>query len=82
MNDKVIFKMVENSPKVVFVGPQEKAEAMMYRIIMNSEVPFIRKENAFGIEIVVKEMHSEVQGRKSVSVTRDVRYFMQTYREN
>ena len=78
MNDKVIMKMIDGQPQVVFVGSKEKAEAMMFRIIMNSEAPFIRKDNDYGIEIVVKETHSEVQGRKNVPVPRDVRYFMQT----
>ena len=78
MNEKVILKMTENSPEVVFVGSKEKAEAMMFRIIMNSEAPFIRKDNDYGIEIVVKETHSEVQGRRHVPVSKDVRYFMQT----
>lgn len=81
MNEKVILKMSDNSPEVVFVGSKEKAESMMFRIIMNSEAPFIKKDNDYGIEIVVKETHSEVQGRKSVPVTRDVRYFMQMVRD-
>jgi hypothetical protein len=79
MNETIIMKMLDDSPDVVFVGTKEKAEAMMFRIIMNSEAPFIKKDNDYGIEIVVKETHSEVQGRKSVHVPRDVRYFMQTY---
>lgn len=83
--DKVLIRMVADPapiPEVIFVGSQDKAEAMLFRIIYNAEGGFGKVENEFGTCVTVNETHSEIQGRKTVPVIKEVHYFLQTARNN
>ena len=78
--NKVLIRMIADPapvPEVIFVGPQDKAEAMLFRVIYNAEGGYGRVDNEYGIHITAKESHTEVQGRKSVPVIKDVHYFLQ-----
>jgi hypothetical protein len=68
-------------PEVIFVGPQDKAEAMLFRVIYNAEGGCGRVEDQYGIHISVNETHTEVQGKKSVPVLKEVHYFLQNVKE-
>lgn len=78
--DKVLIRMIADAapvPEVIFVGPQNMAEARLFRVMYNSERGYGRVENKFGIHITVNETHTEVQGKKSVPVIKEVHYFLQ-----
>ena len=78
--DKVLIRMIagDNSvPEVIFVGFQDKSEAILFKIILNSEGGYKRIEDENGIHIVVNETRTEVQGKKCVPVIKEVHYFLQ-----
>lgn len=77
MENKVIIKMVDNNPVVVFAGSKEKAEAILFRVIMKSNEPIVKNENNFGIEFSINETYYVNAGKKSVPVTKPVKYFLQ-----
>lgn len=82
--DKVLIRMFADPapvPEVIFVGPQDKAEAMLFRVMYNAEGGYGRVDNKFGIHISVNETHTEVQGKKSVLVVKEVHYFLQNAKE-
>lgn len=79
--DKVLIRMIADPtpmPEVIFVGPKDKAEAMLFRIIYNAEGGYEKADDEFGIHITVNETRTEVQGKKSVPVIKEVHYFLQT----
>ena len=83
--DKVLIRMFADPapvPEVIFVGPQDKAEAMLFRVMYNAEGGYGRVENKFGIHISVNETHTEIQGKKSVPVVKEVHYFLQNAKEH
>lgn len=83
--DKVLIRMIADPapvPEVIFVGSQDKAEAMLFRKIYNAEGGYGRVENHFGIHITVNETLTEVQGKKSVPVIKEVHYFIQNAKES
>lgn len=83
--DKVLIRMFADPapvPEVIFVGSQDKAEAMLFRVIYNAEGGYGRVENKLGIHITVNETHTEVQGKKSVPVIKEVHYFLQNAKEH
>ena len=83
--DKVLIRMFADPapvPEVIFVGPQDKAEAMLFRVMYNAEGGYGRVDNKFGIHITVNETHTEVQGKKSVPVIKEVHYFLQNANEH
>jgi hypothetical protein len=55
---------------------------MLFRVMYNAEGGYGRVENKFGIHITVKESHTEVQGKKSVPVIKEVHYFLQNAKGN
>ena len=78
--DKVLIRMFADPapvPEVIFVGPQDKAEAMLFRVMYNAEGGYARVNNNLGIHISVNESRTEVQGKKSVPVIKEVHYFLQ-----
>lgn len=78
--DKVLIRMIASEtpkPEVIFVGPQDKAEAMLFRAMYNAEGGYGTVENEYGIHITVNETRTEVQGKKSVPVIKEVHYFLQ-----
>lgn len=78
--DKVLIRMVVDTnpvPEVIFVGFQDKSEALLFKIIYNAEGGYKRVDDEFGIHIVVNETRNEVQGKKSVPVIKEVHYFLQ-----
>lgn len=83
--DKVLIRMFADPapvPEVIFVGSQDKAEAMLFRVMYNAEGGYGRVENENGIHITVNETHTEVQGKKSVPVIKEVHYFLQNAKGN
>ena len=82
MTKTALIRMTENQPQIIYIGNKETAESKLFRIILNSETPFVKKVNDYGIEVEVTETRAEIQGKKSVPVTKAVRYFMQTLAEN
>ena len=77
--DKVLIRMIAGDnpvPEVIFVGFQDKSEAILFKIILNAEGGY-RVYDEFGIYIVVNETRNEVQGNKSVPVIKEVHYFLQ-----
>jgi hypothetical protein len=48
----------------------------------NAEGGYGRVENEFGIHITVNETRTEVQGKKSVPVIKEVHYFLQNAKMN
>lgn len=78
--DKVLIRMVADTnpvPEVIFVGFQDKSEALLFNIIYNAEGGYKRVDDEFGIHVVVNETRNEVQGKKSVPVIKEVHYFLQ-----
>ena len=78
--DKVLIRMIADPapvPEVIFVGSQDKAEAMLFRAMYNAEGGYGTVENEYGIHITVNETRTEVQGKKSVPVIKEVHYFLQ-----
>ena len=78
--NKVLIRMIADPapiPEVVFVGSQDKAEAMLFRIIYNAEGGYGKVEDEFGLHITVNETRSEVQGKRHVPVIKEVHYFLQ-----
>lgn len=75
--NKVLIRMIADVPEVIFVGPQDKAEAMLFRVIYNAESGFEKVEDEYGIHIMVNETHTKVEGRKCVPVMEKVHYFLQ-----
>ena len=78
--DKVLIRMIAGDnpvPEVIFVGFQDKSEAILLRIILNAEGGYKRIEDENGIHIVVNETRNEVQDKKSVPVIKEVHYFLQ-----
>ena len=78
--NKVLIRMIAAeapSPEVIFVGPQDKAEAMLFRIIYNAEGGYNKVDDEYGIHIIVNESRTGVQGKKSVPVIKEVHYFLQ-----
>ena len=85
MMDKVLIRMIADPapvPEVVFVGPQDKAEAMLFRVMYNAEGGYGKVEDEFGLHITVNETRSEVQGKKCVPVIKEVHYFLQNAKES
>jgi hypothetical protein len=83
--DKVLIRMIADPapvPEVIFVGSQDKAEAMLFRVMYNAEGGYGRVENEHGIHITVNETRTEVQGKKSVPVIKEVHYFLQNAKGN
>ena len=83
--DKVLIRMVADPapvPEVIFVGSQDKAEAMLFRIMYNAEGGYGKVEDEFGLHITVNETHTEVKGKKSVPVIKEVHYFLQNAKGN
>ena len=78
--DKVLIRMIAGDnpvPEVIFVGFQDKSEAILFKIIFNAEGGYKRIEDENCIHIVVNETQTEVQGRKCVPVIKEVHYFLQ-----
>ena len=75
--NKVLIRTIADVPEVIFVGPQDKAEAMLFRVIYNAESGFEKVKDKYGIHIMVNETHTKVEGRKCVSVMEKVHYFLQ-----
>ena len=78
--DKVLIRMVADTnpvPEVIFVGFQDKSEAILFKIILTPEGGYKRIEDENGIHIVVNESLTEVQSRKCVPVIKEVHYFLQ-----
>ena len=78
--DKVLIRMIAGDnpvPEVIFVGFQDKSEALLFKIIFNAEDGCKKIEDENGIHIVVNESLTEVQGRKCVPVIKEVHYFLQ-----
>ena len=74
--DKVLIRMIAGDnpvPEVIFVGFQDKSEAILFKIIFNAEGGYKKIEDENGIHIVV----NEVQGKKCVPVIKEVHYFLQ-----
>ena len=82
MTKTAIIRITENQPQIIYIGNKETAEAILFRILMNSETPFVKKDNDYGIEVEVTETRGEKQGKRFVPVTKAARYFMQTLAEN
>lgn len=83
--DKVLIRMIASEapkPEVIFVGSQDKAEAMLFRVMYNAEGGYGRVEDENGIHITVNESRTEVQGKKSVPVIKEVHYFLQNAKGN
>lgn len=83
--NKVLIRMIAAPapvPEVIFVGPQDKAEAMLFRVIYNAEGGYGRVDNHLGIHITVNETHTKVQGKKSVPVIEEVHYFLQNAKDD
>ena len=78
--NKVLIRIIAGptlDPKVIFVGPQDKAEAMLFRVIYNAESGYEKVEDEYGIHVIVNETNTKVQGRKCVPVREEVHYFLQ-----
>ena len=43
MTKTAIIRMIENQPQIIYIGNKETAEAKLFRIILNSETPFVKK---------------------------------------
>jgi hypothetical protein len=82
MTKTAIIRMTENQPQIIYIGNKETAESKLFRILMNSKTPFVKKDNDYGIEVEVTETRTEIQGKRHVPVTKAARYFMQTLPEN
>ena len=85
MMEKVLIRMVADPapvPEVVFVGSQDKAEAILFRIIYNAEGGYGKVENEYGLHITVNETRTEVQGKRHVPVIKEVHYFLQNVKGN
>lgn len=83
--DKVLIRMIASAtpvPEVIFAGPQDKAEAMLFRIIYNAEGGYGRVDNEYGIHITVNEARTECCGKKNVPVIKEVHYFLQNAKMN
>lgn len=83
--DKVLIRMFAAEapkPEVIFVGSQDKAEAILFRVIYNAEGGYGRVEDENGIHITVNETRSEIQGKKHVPVIKEVHYFLQNAKES
>lgn len=81
--NKVLIRMIAAEapkPEVLFVGPQDKAEAMLFRIMYNAEGGYGRVEDDNGIHIKVNETRMEGWGEKNTPVIKEVHYFLQTAR--
>ena len=82
--NKVLIRMIADPtpvPEVIFVGSQDKAEAMLFRAMYNAEGGYGRVNDKHGVHITVNETHTEVQGKKSVPVIKEVHYFLQNAKE-
>ena len=82
--NKVLIRMIADHtpvPEVIFVGSQDKAEAMLFRAMYNAEGGYGRVNDKHGVHITVNETHTEVQGKKSVPVIKEVHYFLQNAKE-
>ena len=83
--DQVLIRMVADPapvPEVIFVGSQDKAEAMLFRIMYNAEGGYGKVEDEFGLHITVNETRSEIQGKRHVPVIKEVHYFLQLAKGN
>lgn len=81
--DKVLIRMIAGDnpvPEVIFVGFQDKSEALLLNIILNAKGGYKRIEDENGIHIVVNEICTEVQGMKCAPVIKEVHYFLQNVR--
>ena len=81
---KVLIRMIAGDnpvPEVIFIGFQDKSEALLFKIIINAEGGYKRIEDENGIHIVVNETQTEVQGRKCVPVIKEVHYFLQNVKK-
>ena len=79
---KVLIRMIaEETPKpeVIFVGPQDKAEAMLFRAIYNAEGGYGKVEDESGIHITVNEIRF---GKRNTQVIKEVHYFLQDAKTN
>lgn len=75
--DKVLIRMLAAeapTPEVIFVGPQDKAEAMLFRVIYNAEGGYGKVEDENGIHITVNEIRF---GKRNTQVIKEVHYFLQ-----
>lgn len=78
--DKILIRMIADAnpvPEVVFVGVQDKSEALLFRIIYNAKGGYKKVEDENCIHIVVNEALSEVHGKKCDPVIKEVHYFLQ-----
>ena len=78
--NKVLIRMIAADapvPEVIFVGPQDKAEAMLFRIIYSAEGGYGKVEDEYGIHITVNETRMEGCGKKNMPVIKEVHYFLQ-----
>ena len=64
-------------PEVLFVGPRDKAEALLFRAIYNAEGGYGKVDDKDGIHITVNETRMEGWGKKSTPVIKEVHYFLQ-----
>ena len=75
--DKVLIRMIATEapiPEVIFVGPQDKAKAMLFRVIYNAESGYGKVEDENGIHITVNEIRF---GKRNTQVIKEVHYFLQ-----
>lgn len=82
--NKVLIRMIAAEaprPEVIFVGSQDKAEAMLFRIIYNAEGGYGKVEDENGIHITVNETRMEGWGKKNTPVIKEVHYFLQNAKE-
>lgn len=81
--NKVLIRMIAAEapkPEVLFVGPQDKAEAMLFRVMYNAEGGYGKVEDDNGIHITVNETRMEGCGKKTTPVIKEVHYFLQNAR--